>query len=120
MSQGHTITIEPTDERVVVRIDGVTVAESDRALVLRETGLPPRYYLPREDIDAELLEPTDRSTTCQFKGQASYWSVRVGHTVHDNIAWAYEEPIPRSEAIRGRVAFYNDRVELTVGDPVAS
>ena len=115
MTEGHTITIEPAGEHVAVLVDGETIAESDRAVVLRETGCPPRYYLPRDDIRGELLTPTDRSSTCQFKGQASYWSVKVGDTVHDNIAWAYEEPIPRSEDIRGLVAFYNERVELKVG-----
>jgi len=118
MSEGHRITIEPTDQHVVVHIDGETVAESDRATVLNETGLPPRYYLPRDDIRVELLQPTDKATSCPFKGQASYWSVVIGDTVHDNVAWTYEDPIPRSEAIRGLVAFYNERVELTVGDTV--
>jgi uncharacterized protein (DUF427 family) len=120
MSNGHTITINPTDQHVVVRIDGVTVAESDRAVVLEETGLPPRYYLPRDDVRFELLQRTDNSTACPFKGQASYWSVKIGGKVHDNIVWTYEEPIPESEGIRGLVSFYNERVELSVGDSVRS
>ena len=118
MSDGHTITINPTDQHVVVRIDGVTVAESDRAVVLEETGLPPRYYLPRDDVRVELLQPTDRSSTCPFKGEASYWSVAIGDRVLENVVWAYEDPIPAAEAIRGLLSFYNERVELSVGDAV--
>src|SRR2546426_169948 len=120
MADGHRITITPTEQHVVVRIDGVTVAESDRPVVLEETGLPPRYYLPREDVRLELLQPTPRSTSCPFKGQASYWSVSVGDTVHDNIVWSYEEPIPDAEGITGLLSFYNERVDLTVSDAVRS
>jgi uncharacterized protein (DUF427 family) len=120
MSNGHRITINPTDQHVVVRIDGVTVAESDRAVVLEETGLPPRYYVPRDDVRLELLDPTSRATTCPLKGQASYWSAVIGDQVHDNIVWTYEEPIPEAEGIRGLLSFYNERVELTVGDAVRS
>lgn len=118
MSNGHTITINPTDQHVVVRIDGLTVAESDRAVVLEETGLPPRYYLPRDDVRFELLTPTDRSSTCPFKGDASYWSVAIGDRVLENVVWSYEEPIPAAEGIRGLLAFYNERVELSVGAAV--
>jgi uncharacterized protein (DUF427 family) len=118
MSNGHQITIDPTEQHVVVRIDGVTVAESDRAVVLEETGLPPRYYLPRDDVRFELLQPTSRASTCPYKGQASYWSVMIGDRVLENVVWAYEDPIPEAEGIRGLLSFYNERVELSVGDAV--
>ena len=116
----HRITITPTDQHVVVRIDGVTVAESDRVVVLQEGKLPPRYYLPLEDVRRDLFESTDHASACPFKGQASYWSVRVGDTVHDNIVWSYREPIPEAEDIKGLLAFYNERVELEVGEPAHS
>jgi uncharacterized protein (DUF427 family) len=114
MAQGHTITITPTQEHVEVHVGGEKVAESDRPVVLEETGLPARYYLPRDDVRTDLLKPTSTSTTCPFKGQASYWSVAVGGDVHDDVVWSYEEPIPRAEGIAGLLCFWNERVDLTV------
>jgi uncharacterized protein (DUF427 family) len=115
MSPGHRITIAPTDLHVEVSIAGQTVAKSDRAVVLDETGLPTRYYLPREDVHTELLSPTSHHSTCPFKGEASYWSVDVGGQVHDNVVWSYETPIPDAEAITGLMCFYNGRVDITIG-----
>ena len=114
--------ITPADVHVEVTLAGEKLADSDRALVLAETGLPPRYYLPREDVRTELLHPTSSVTTCPFKGDASYWTLELDGTSHDGIAWSYEAPIERAAAIAGFLCFYNDRVELTVGEgaPVAS
>jgi uncharacterized protein (DUF427 family) len=78
MARGHQITITPTGQHVEVTLNGEKLAESDRPVLLDETGLPTRYYLPREDVRTELLRPTSSETTCPFKGQASYWSVQVG------------------------------------------
>ncbi len=115
MAIGHKITITPADRRVEVALDGVKLAESDRAVVLTETGLPARYYVPRDDVRMELLRATSSTTACPFKGQASYWSVEVGGEVHDDLVWSYEAPIPGAEGIAGLMCFYNDRVELTIG-----
>src|SRR5437879_3568673 len=114
MARAHEITISPSQLHVEVAVGGVKVAESDRPVLLDETGLPTRYYLPREDVRTELLRPTSRETTCPFKGQASYWSVEVGGEVHDDLVWSYESPIPDAEGIAGLMSFYNERVELTV------
>ena len=115
MNPGHTITITPADLHVVVEVDGEKVAESDHAVVLEETGLPTRYYLPRADVRMELFRPTTFHTECPFKGQASYWTLQLGDAVHDGIVWSYENPIPGAAGIEGLMSFYNDRVELTVG-----
>jgi uncharacterized protein (DUF427 family) len=115
MTQGHTITITPADAHVEVRVDGHTVAESDRPVLLEETGLPTRYYLPRDDVRTELLRATDTSTRCPYKGQASYWSLEVEGRTHDDVVWSYETPIPEAEAITGLLCFYNERVDLVVG-----
>jgi uncharacterized protein (DUF427 family) len=120
MTQGHTIAIAPADLHVEVHVDGVKVAESDRPVRLDETGLPTRYYLPREDVRTDLLRSTSFSTSCPFKGQASYWSLQLGDAVHDGIVWSYEHPIPGAEEIAGLMSFYNDRVELTVEDRAAA
>jgi uncharacterized protein (DUF427 family) len=105
----HRITTQPEERRVQVRINGETVAESSRALALTEGSLPTRWYLPREDISAE-LEPSDHRTTCPFKGDATHFSVGG----EDAVAWSYEEPIEQVSAIRDLVAFYNERVDLKV------
>lgn len=120
MTQGHRITITPTDAHVEVIVGGEKVAESDKPVLLDETGLPTRYYLPREHVRTDLLRPTNRETTCPFKGEASYWSVEVGDDVHENLVWSYETPIPESEGITGLMCFYNERVDLVVdGEPQA-
>ena len=114
MAQGHQISITHPPLHVAVTLNGVKLAESDHPVLLDETGLPTRYYLPREDVRMELLERTSHQTTCPFKGQASYWSVKVGDQLHDNVVWSYEAPIPEAKEIAGLVCFYDDRVDLTV------
>jgi uncharacterized protein (DUF427 family) len=114
MTDGHRITIAPLDGHVEVSLGGQQVASSDRAVALDETGLPTRYYLPRADVRTDLLRRTDRSTTCPFKGEASYWSALIGDEVHDDIVWSYETPIPAAAGIAGLLCFYNERVELAV------
>ncbi len=116
MATGHTITINPAGRHVEVSLAGQTLASSDRALRLDETGSPARYYLPREDVRTELLQPTATHTTCPYKGQASYWSAQVGDRVYQDVVWSYETPIPGAEQIAGLMCFYNERVELTVSD----
>ena len=103
----HHIETRPEERRVQVRINGETVADSGRALALTEGKLPTRWYLPREDISAQ-LDPSDRRTTCPFKGEASHFSVGG----EEAVAWSYEEPIEAVSAIRDLVAFYNERVDI--------
>jgi uncharacterized protein (DUF427 family) len=100
---------------VEVAVGGEKIAETDRPVLLEETGLPTRYYLRREDIRAELLGPTGTKTTCPFKGDASYWSVRLDGRDYEDVGWSYEDPIPGAEGIAGLVCFYPERVELNVG-----
>ena len=120
MTQGHSITVTPADLHVEVSVSGVKVAESDRPVLLEETGLPTRYYLPREDVRADLLRPTNSETVCPFKGQASYWSVELDGDVHDDLVWSYEAPIPQAEGVARLFCFYNERVDLVVdGVPLA-
>jgi uncharacterized protein (DUF427 family) len=121
MASGHQITITPTDHHVEVTLGGEELASSDRAVVLEETGLPPRYYLPKEDVRTDLLRPTSSRTTCPYKGEASYWSVEIGGQVHDDLVWSYETPIPAAAEIAGLMCFYTERgAELTVGSPQAA
>jgi len=106
--------METTSDHVVVSANGEVLAESDRAVVLHETGISDRYYLPKDDVRMDLLESTTHHTRCPWKGEASYWSASVGDEVLENVAWSYEEPIPDAEQIHGMLAFYPDRVEIDV------
>jgi uncharacterized protein (DUF427 family) len=112
----HRIEVEPSPHAVRVEIDGVVVADTTRALVLLEGRLPPRYYIPREDLHHELLMPTDTQTECPFKGQAGYFTATVDDHVYDDVAWYYDEPLPEVAAIKGMVSFYNDRVDIYLDD----
>jgi uncharacterized protein (DUF427 family) len=107
----HRVHVEPTPRRVRVMFNGATVADSKRALVLRATGHRPVYYFPPEDVRYDLLVPTDLQTRCPFKGQASYWSVKVGDRVAENAMWGYLDPLPLREDIRGYRAFYWQRMD---------
>ncbi|MFE9309831.1 DUF427 domain-containing protein [Streptomyces sp. NPDC088353] len=106
MTQGHTITIDKSDEHVRVVRGGQVLAESDRALVLRETGCPPRYYLPPEDVRLDLLTASDTHTHCPFKGTASYWSLPDAA----DLVWAYPDPKPDVAEIKDHLCFYEVEV----------
>src|SRR5580658_8914641 len=119
MAPGHTITITPSKTHVEVVVHGTTVAESDRPMLLDETGLATRYYLPADDVRMDLLRPTNFHTTCPFKGEASYWSLDIDGEIHDGIVWSYETPTAQAAEVRGMLSFYPDRTEVTVdGQPL--
>ncbi len=103
-----------SSRRVRVRIGGTVVAESTRPRMLLETGLPVRYYLPREDVRVELLEPSYTTTRCPYKGIAHYWSLRLGERYEKDLAWTYPEPFHDAEAVRGLLCFVDERVDLEV------
>jgi uncharacterized protein (DUF427 family) len=108
------VDILPSSRRVRVEVDGVTVAESTSPRLLFETGLPARYYLPKTHVRLDLLTPTETVSHCPYKGQAEYWSVRTGDTLHEDIAWSYPTPLPESQKIAGLIAFYNEKVDIYV------
>jgi uncharacterized protein (DUF427 family) len=118
-TEAHRITVSDPVVAVRVEVDGVVVAETQRARVLREGGLPPRYYVPRDDVRMELLVATEHATNCPFKGDASYWSLALDDARHENIVWSYQEPIASLSEIAGLFCFYDERVELVVGDEPA-
>ena len=103
-----------SSRHVRIEVDGTTVAESTKPTVLFETGLPPRYYLPRTHVRMDLLTPTDTVTHCPYKGQAEYWSLAAGDRVHPDLVWSYRSPFAESHKIAGLLSFYNERVDLYV------
>lgn len=109
----HRIDVLASSRHVRLELDGQLLAESSRPVLLFETMLPVRYYLPREDISAE-LRPSLTRTYCAYKGEASYWSVTVGDRVIPDIAWGYHEPLHDASQVRGLTAFFNERVDVTV------
>jgi uncharacterized protein (DUF427 family) len=118
MASGHQITITPADRHVEVTLGGETLASSDRTILLTETGAPDRYYFPADDVRTELLRPTSTSSTCPYKGEASYWSVEAGGQVHQDVVWSYQDPIPASADIAGLLCFWTERgPALSVSDP---
>lgn len=107
----HPITIEPNANRVRVVVGGMIVAETTRALTLREGTLPPVQYVPREDAQMDLFERTDHTSHCPYKGDAAYYTLTAGGIVARNAVWSYEEPFPAVKEIAGHLAFYPNKVD---------
>lgn len=105
--------------RVGVALGGTMIAESERAHVMYELGHAPMYYLPETDVDMSYLEPTNHSTYCPYKGQASYWSVRVADTRAENAIWTYRDPFQELASLAGHLGFYWGRMEAWFEDGVA-
>lgn len=97
---------------VKVTLGGEVVAESDHPIILFETGLKPRYYLPKIDVRMELLRNSDTHTACPYKGTASYYSVEVGGKLYEDMVWYYPQALPESMPIAGGyVCFYDEKVD---------
>ena len=99
---------------MTVRAGEHVVADTTDALALRESTYPVAYYIPLADVDQRLLQRTEHSTYCPYKGDASYYSVVTPDGTLENAVWSYEEPYPAVATITKRVAFYTDRLEVTV------
>ena len=107
----HPITIDRNPGRVVVKLAGQVVADTQAALTLREAVYPAVQYIPRRDVDMSLLQPTDHTTYCPYKGEAAYFSVPSGGERATNAVWTYPEPYDAVASIKDHVAFYPDRVD---------
>ena len=99
---------------VRVEIGGLVVADTRRPVLLFETGLPTRYYIPKQDVRMDLFEPTSSASRCPYKGVARYWSGPVGDQMIKDIVWSYPAPIPECPKIENLLSFYNERVDLYV------
>jgi uncharacterized protein (DUF427 family) len=117
-SPDHPITIDRNPARVVVSIAGRIIADTQEALTLREASYPAVQYIPRKDVDMSLLERTDRITYCPYKGDCAYYSIAIGGQRSANAVWTYEEPYAAVAEIRDHVAFYPDRVDAILEQPV--
>lgn len=110
-NQDHPIRIEPNRGRVRVRWGGKVVADTRRALTLFEATYPAVQYVPREDADMSLLVRTAHKTHCPYKGDANYFSIKIGDRTAENAVWTYETPFPAVTEITGCLAFYPNRVD---------
>ena len=107
----HPITVEHNPSRIVVKLGGRVIADTRDALTLREASYPPVQYIPKADVRMELLTATTHKTHCPYKGDASYFSVKVGERTAENAVWCYESPYAAVTDIAGHLAFYPDRVD---------
>jgi uncharacterized protein (DUF427 family) len=100
---------------VTIALDGVPLADTHSPVLLFETGLPTRYYIDQTDVAFEHLQPSDTQTLCPYKGVTSgYWSVQLEDDLHQDLAWTYHYPLPAVAPITGMVAFYNEKLDITV------
>jgi uncharacterized protein (DUF427 family) len=108
----HRVDILESSRHVRVLVEGEVVAETRRARALFETGLPTRWYIPREDVRRDALVESDKQTGCAYKGFASYWSVRLNGHEEEDLAWFYPNPRREAEPITGYIAFFNERADI--------
>lgn len=106
--------LERSTRHVRVSLGGTVFAETTAAIRILETSHPPTWYIPAIDVSLELLRKESKSSFCEWKGQASYWSVLLDGQVVEGAAWGYEKPQPKFDAIRDHLAFYPDRLECFV------
>jgi uncharacterized protein (DUF427 family) len=110
----HRVDILESSRRVRVSVNGEVIAETERPRILFETGLPPRYYIPPEDVREDLLVKSEKTTRCPYKGVASYWSVEAGGEIVEDLVWSYQDPIQEAAKVKGYLCFFNERVDLEV------
>lgn len=110
----HRVDVRPSSRHVRITANGETVAESSRPMVLFETGIGLRFYLPPEDVRRELLHPTDTQTVCPYKGTARWWSLEVAGQTIEDAAWAYPHPLDETQQARDHIAFHGDGIVVEV------
>ena len=108
------VDILPSSRHVRVEVDGTTLADSAKPTLLFETNLATRYYLPKTHVRMELLTPTGSASHCPYKGEAEYWSLRLGEVEYEDLAWSYRTPLAESQKIAGLISFYPEHVDLWV------
>jgi uncharacterized protein (DUF427 family) len=108
----HPITVAFNPKRIQVEYNGHVIADTRRALVLREATYPAVQYIPREDVDMDYMSPTDHHTYCPYKGEASYHTILMDGRFADNAVWSYEDPYPAMAEIKGHLAFYPNQVTI--------
>jgi len=110
----HRVDVTRSSRHVHIEANGVVLADTHSPYLLFETGLPTRYYIPREDVSVELLTPTSLTTACPYKGTAAYWSIEAGNETLKDSVWCYATPIAEAPKIKELMCFFNEKVDITV------
>jgi len=110
----HRVDVRASSRRARALIGGEPVAITDLPMVLSETGLPNRIYFPIDDVDAGVLEPSEATAHCPYKGDATYWSVRAGDEKLEDAAFGYPEPLDGVGRVAGHVAFLHDEIDVEI------
>ncbi len=105
-----------SSRHIKVVVEDTTVADTTRPWLLFETGLPTRYYMPRHDARMDLLERSDTVTRCPYKGEAHLYSIKIGHKLHEDLAWSYRYPMQECLRIQGLLGFLNEKVDIYEDD----
>jgi uncharacterized protein (DUF427 family) len=113
----HRVDCRPTNRHLRVGIAGSVLVETSDTVILFETALAPKLYVSPTLVRMDLLRPSDSTTYCNYKGDATYWSAIVGDTIVENVAWSYEEPLPESTLIKGFLSFDSTRVDVEADLP---
>jgi uncharacterized protein (DUF427 family) len=112
------IDVRQSSRHVRAQVDGIVVVDTSRPKLLLETGLPVRYYVPYDDVNWDALVESDTETVCPYKGRSRYWSVRAGEEVHQDLVWAYPQPLQDAALVEGCACFYHEKMTVTVdGEP---
>jgi uncharacterized protein (DUF427 family) len=110
----HRVDVVESSRHIEISVNGTKIADSHRPMMLFETGLPTRYYLPKLDVRLDLLQKSDTHTGCPYKGTADYWSVLADGIEVMDVVWCYETPIPEIPKIAGRLCFYDEKVDVRI------
>ena len=115
----HRIDVLESSRHVEIVVEDRVVASTERPRVLFETGLPPRYYLPRLDVRTDVLVPSETTTACPYKGQATHFHVSIDDNQVEDVAWSYPFPLPEVADLQNRICFYDERVDRVAVDGIA-
>ncbi len=110
----HPISITPSGKHIRVTAGDVVIADTIKAVTLKEAAYPEVFYIPRADANMDAVTRTERVTHCPYKGDANYYSIKTGDKVLDNAIWTYETPFPAMEEIKDYLAFYPDKVKIEI------
>jgi len=116
----HRVDVRPSGRLVTVAFAGETIASTRRGLFLFETGLPPRYYIPPQDVRIDRLAASPTTSICPYKGTASYWHLRAGALGAEDAVWSYLDPLPECPRIKGYFCFYPEKVDRLEIEPPTS
>lgn len=116
----HRIDVLTSSRHVRVELDGEIIAETHRPTLLFETGLPTRYYIPQLDVRTELLRPSETTSLCAYKGEASYYSVQTAQNLHSDVVWVYTYPSQAYAKIQDQLCFFNEKIDLYVDGELES